>query len=479
MSTQSTHHHRLFMALVGGISAALNTGALVALLSLRGQLADTPYTRALTGAFAVTSFVVFVRFHLLSSARNLGWMLGRGALRWCRLPVALVVLLFLTQTGGDRAGGDLRVLVAQWAAIALPLQLVGLAVLRGVAHSVNNAPGNQRHAVFFGMGSEARKLNLRLQRSPILGIRVVGYYNDVPVEPRAGETLPPYLGRYEDAAAPIQSNDFEIVFLAMGQPDTSEAEGAHIMAEIVDRLCDSTAAIYLVPELHFIEDLETNSTDLAGVSLLALHDIPILGLSRMLKRVVDIGGAALLLLLLWPAMLAIALAVRLDSPGPVVFRQRRYGERGQPIVVHKFRSMRVAMQDEGAAGEEGLRQARSGDDRITAVGRYLRRTSLDELPQLFNVLSGTMSLVGPRPHAAEHNEQYRRLIPGYMLRHSVKPGITGWAQINGLRGLTDTPDKMQRRVEYDRYYITHWSLWLDLKILVKTIPSIISGRNAV
>jgi putative colanic acid biosysnthesis UDP-glucose lipid carrier transferase len=474
MSTESTHHHRLFMALVGGISAALNTGALIALLALRGQSGDTPYTRALTGAFAVAAFVVFARFHLVSSARHLGWMLGRGALRWCRLPVALVVLLFVAQTGSNGADGDLRVLVAQWAAIALPLQLVGLAVLRGVAHSINNAPGNQRHAVFFGMGGQARKLNQRLQRSPILGIRVVGYYNDAPVTPRAGETLPPYLGRYEDATTPMRSNDFEIVFLGMGRP-----EGAKVMADIVKRLGDCTAAIYLVPELHLLDDLETTSTDLAGVALLALHDIPIQGLSRMVKRGVDVAGATLLLALLWPAMLAIALAVRLDSPGPAMFRQRRHGERGRPIVVNKFRTMHVASHEAGADNAEGVRQARSGDERITAVGRLLRRTSLDELPQLFNVLSGTMSLVGPRPHAAEHNEQYRRLIPGYMLRHSVKPGITGWAQINGLRGLTDTPDKMQRRVEYDRYYITHWSLWLDLQILVKTIPSIISGRNAV
>ncbi len=480
MSTQSTHHHRLFMALVGVISAALNTGALVALLLLRGQTGDTPYTRALTGAFAVAAFVVFARFHLIASARHLWWMLGRGAWRWCRLPIALMVLLFVTH--GDSGTTALRTLVVQWAAIALPLQLVGLAVLRGVAHSINNAPGNLRRAVFFGMGSEARKLNLRLRRSPILGIHVKGYYNDAPVAPRDGEVLPPYLGHYEDAAARIQANDYEIVFLAMGQPSMARAdatEAKDITADIVTRLYDSTAAIYLVPELHYLEDVATTGADLAGVPLLALHDVPILGLSRVLKRAVDIAGAALLLALLWPVMLAIALVIRLDSPGPVMFRQRRNGEHGRAIVVHKFRSMRVAAHDEGEAEEQGVRQARSGDDRITGVGRYLRRTSLDELPQLFNVLGGSMSLVGPRPHAAEHNEEYRQLIPGYMLRHSVKPGITGWAQINGLRGLTDTPDKMQRRVEYDRYYITHWSLWLDLQILLKTIPSIVSGRNAV
>jgi putative colanic acid biosysnthesis UDP-glucose lipid carrier transferase len=470
MSTQSSHHHRLFMALAGGISATLNTGAFVALLSLHAQFDTTLYARAVAGVLALVAFALFARFHLLASARHLTWMLGRGARRWFKLLIALAALLLLTH----RIDKDLCLLLAQWAALALPLQLAGLAVLRGIAHSINNAPGNQRNAVFIGLGPEARKLNLRLRRSPILGIRVVGYYDEEPVVAEAGEVLPPYLGRYTDTDARIQANDFEVVFIATGRLD-----GEQITAGIVSRLYDSTAAIYFVPESRFVEDLAANSTDLAGVPLLALHEMPILGLSRVLKRIVDMVGAGLLLLLLSPIMFAVAIAVRIDSPGPILFRQLRYGERGEPIVVHKFRSMHFARRDDEGAGEMGLRQAYSGDSRITAVGRFLRRSSLDELPQLFNVLGGSMSLVGPRPHAAEHNEMYRRMIPGYMLRHSVKPGITGWAQINGLRGMTDTPDKMQRRVEYDRYYITHWSLWLDLQILLKTIPEIILGRNAV
>lgn len=458
------------MGLAGGISAALNVGAFIALLPLHGQISESPYVRTVTGALAIAAFVVFARFHLLASARHLSWMLRRGALCWFRLLIAMAVLLLITHSGGK----DLCLLLVQWVALALPLQIAGLALLRGIAHSINNAPGNQRDAVFFGLGNEARKLNLRLRRSPILGIRVVGYYSDVPIAPNPGETLPPWLGGYADAAGRIQANDFAVVFIATGQLD-----GGQITTDIVNRLYDSTAAIYFVPESRFVKDLAANRTDLAGVPLLALHEMPILGLSRLLKRGIDIVGAILLLLLLWPVMLATAIAVRIDSPGPILFRQLRYGERGEPIVVHKFRSMYVEYHDGQDAGQSGLRQAYSGDRRITPVGRYLRRSSLDELPQLFNVLGGSMSLVGPRPHAAEHNEMYRRLIPGYMLRHSVKPGITGWAQINGLRGVTDTPEKMQRRVEYDRYYITHWSLWLDLQILAKTIPEIISGRNAV
>ncbi len=470
MSTQSSHHHRLFMALAGGLSATLNAGALLALLPPHIAGGELLYLRVLAGLLAVVAFILFARFHLLSSARDLWWMLGRGALRWTRLFAAIALLALLARPGGENG----LVLLAKWAVIALPLQLVGLAVLRGAAHSINNAPGNQRDAVFFGMGSEARKLNLRLRRSPILGVRVIGYYSDAPVVPRAGETLPPYLGRFADATARIQANDFEVVFIATGKLDAE-----NITNEIVQQLYDSTAAIYFVPESRFVEDLATYSTDLAGVPLLALHDMPILGLSRLLKRTVDLIGAFVMLLLLSPVMIVIAILIRLDSPGPILFRQLRYGERGEPIVVHKFRSMRAFTHDEEAANQGVVQQAVAGDDRITSVGRFLRRSSLDELPQFLNVLGGSMSLVGPRPHAAEHNELYRRLIPGYMLRHSVKPGITGWAQINGLRGITDTPDKMQRRVEYDRYYITHWSLWLDLQILMRTIPEIISGRNAI
>ncbi|WP_447639515.1 undecaprenyl-phosphate glucose phosphotransferase [Pandoraea norimbergensis] len=471
MSTQTTYHHRLFMAVVGGISAVLNAGAFFAVLLFNGQNPYTPYGLTLVSALGVAAFIVFARFHLLASARDAKWMLGRGAMRWCRVLLTMIVLLFLTY---DRPE-DVRVMLAEWAGLALPLQMLGLAALRGAAHSINNAPGNQRRAAFFGFGPEARKLNLRLRRSPILGIQVAGYYNDAPVAPEDGEVLPPYLGRYADAAAHIQASSYEIVFIAIGQQDNKE-----LTADIVNRLYDSTAAIYLLPEFRFPGDLPLTGTDLAGVPLLALHDITVQGFLRMIKRGMDIAGASLLLFFLWPVMIGIAIAVRLDSPGPILFRHRRYGERGQPIIVRKFRSMRVVQpEDAAAAATGGLRQAHAGDSRITTLGRHLRRTSLDELPQLLDVLGGAMSLVGPRPHAEEHNEMYRRLIPGYMLRHSVKPGITGWAQINGLRGETETPDKMQRRVEYDRYYITHWSLWLDIKILLKTIPVMITGHNAL
>ena len=176
--------------------------------------------------------------------------------------------------------------------------------------------------------------------------------------------------------------------------------------------------------------------------------------------------------MLLPIMLVIGIAVKLSSPGPVIFRQRRYGLYGEQIIVYKFRSMRVT--------EDGnkVTQATKDDARVTRIGAFLRRTSLDELPQFINVLQGRMSIVGPRPHAVAHNEQYRKLIKGYMLRHKVKPGITGWAQVNGLRGETETLDKMEARIRYDLDYLRRWSLWLDLWIVLCTIKVVLKRENA-
>ncbi len=200
-----------------------------------------------------------------------------------------------------------------------------------------------------------------------------------------------------------------------------------------------------------------------GVPVVPLYDTPLSGINRVLKRVEDIVLSSLILLLISPVLCCIALAVKLSSPGPIIFRQTRYGMDGKPIMVWKFRSMKVMEND------KVVTQATQNDPRVTRVGNFLRRTSLDELPQFINVFTGGMSIVGPRPHAVAHNEQYRTLIEGYMLRHKVKPGITGWAQINGWRGETDTLEKMEKRIEFDLEYIREWSLWFDIKIVFLTI----------
>lgn len=470
VSSPAHNPHRSFMILTGLICALLNSGCFF-LLSLWHDVHSTLYISWVPTLLAIAAFVVFLRFTLLISARNMVWMLGRGIVRWFNvLFLALVALFFLPRSTTDTAW--LRLLLEQWIAITLPLQLIALYSLRRTAFQINNASSSRRAAVFFGMGPEARKLAMRLNRSPILGIHALGYFSDMPValRPEEEHVIPPYLGRYPDALPRIDSGEFGMAFVTL-----DDEKQRPLTADLMNRLCDSTAAIYLMPESPLLADMTASSADIAGVPLLALHETHMVGLSRSIKRSMDLILGGLALLMLSPIMLVVALAIKMDSPGPVIFRQRRYGERGLPITVFKFRSMRV---NAGKEADGTLKQASVGDSRVTRVGRFLRKSSLDELPQLFNVMSGTMSLVGPRPHAAEHNEMYRRLIRGYMLRHSVKPGITGWAQIHGFRGETETQDKMQSRVEYDRYYITHWSLMLDLKILARTALLVLWDRNA-
>jgi putative colanic acid biosysnthesis UDP-glucose lipid carrier transferase len=244
------------------------------------------------------------------------------------------------------------------------------------------------------------------------------------------------------------------------------------VTRLLEELKDTTASVYFVPDLYAFDTMQAQVCDLDGIPLFAVRETPFNGMNGVLKRGSDIVFATVLLLMIWPVLLALAAGVRLSSPGPALFRQRRYGLYGESIYVYKFRTMRVC--------EDGhtVTQAQRNDPRVTRFGSFLRRTSLDELPQLFNVLSGTMSLVGPRPHAVSHNEEYRKVIAGYMLRHKVRPGITGWAQVNGYRGETETVEKMQRRVEYDLDYLRNWSLRLDLNILVRTALLVWRDRNA-
>jgi putative colanic acid biosynthesis UDP-glucose lipid carrier transferase len=213
--------------------------------------------------------------------------------------------------------------------------------------------------------------------------------------------------------------------------------------------------------------------DMVGdMPVIAVCETPFYGINGLIKRASDICLATVILTLVSPLMLAIAIGIKVSSPGPMLFRQRRYGIDGREIVVYKFRTMTV-LEDGGV-----VTQATSNDRRVTRLGAFLRRTSLDELPQFINVLQGRMSVVGPRPHAVAHNEIYRKIIRGYMIRHKVKPGITGLAQVNGMRGETDNVDKMAKRIEYDLAYLRNWSLWLDLKIVLSTIPVVLKMENA-
>src|SRR5690606_18291233 len=230
-------------------------------------------------------------------------------------------------------------------------------------------------------------------------------------------------------------------------------------------------SVYFLPDVYVFDLMQARFDTVGGMPVIAISETPFMGFNSVLKRGTDVAVSATALVLLGPLMVLVAIAVKLGSPGPVLFKQRRYGLYVEEIYIYKFRSMTVL--DDGPT----IVQARPGDGRITRLGRFLRRTSLDELPQFINALQGRMSVVGPRPHAVAHNEEYRKLIKGYMLRHKVKPGITGWAQVNGLRGETATLDKMEARIQYDLDYLRNWSLWLDLWIILKTVKVVLTREN--
>jgi putative colanic acid biosynthesis UDP-glucose lipid carrier transferase len=274
------------------------------------------------------------------------------------------------------------------------------------------------------------------------------------------------LGGIEDVVRYVKAHAVHVVYITL--PMTRDPR----IVRMLDELRDTTASVYFVPSTLPFDMMQARVDRIGNVPVIAVCETPFYGINGVLKRSTDIVIAATVLLTIWPLMAAIALGIRLTSRGPILFRQRRCGLDGKEIVVLKFRTMTVC--------EDGpeIRQARRHDPRVTPFGAFLRRTSLDELPQFFNVLAGSMSIVGPRPHAAAHNEQYRRLINGYMLRHKVRPGITGWAQINGFRGETESIEKMKRRIDYDLDYLNHWSLSLDLWIMLKTAVLLVTDRKA-
>jgi len=242
--------------------------------------------------------------------------------------------------------------------------------------------------------------------------------------------------------------------------------------KIVEELADSTVSVFLVPDMFTFNLMNSRWLDYQGITAISIYDTPFAGLGSFIKRTEDIIVGSMIMALIAFPMLMIAVGIKLTSPGPVFFKQKRYGRDGREIAVWKFRSMTV--MDNGGKVE----QAKKNDARITPFGGFLRRTSLDELPQFINVLGGSMSIVGPRPHAVAHNEEYRKQIQGYMLRHKIKPGITGLAQVNGFRGETDTLEKMEGRIRYDLQYIRNWSLLLDLRIIFMTVFKGFVHKNA-
>ena len=345
----------------------------------------------------------------------------------------------------------------QWAAMA-----VGRTVLRYRAAN----PRLRQSAVIVGAGPLGAKVARALSENREDGRDFVDWFDDRTDERIHAETGGRMLGALKDAAPYIRANGIKEVYITL--PLGSQPR----ILELLESVQGTTASIFFVPDVFGISIIQGRLQDMNGVPVVGICETPFTGTNELVKRISDLVLASIILLMISPLLLAIAIGVKLSSPGPVIFRQRRNGLDGGEITVYKFRSMTA--QDNGPVVE----QATKDDPRITPFGAFLRRTSLDELPQFFNVLQGQMSIVGPRPHAVAHNELYRELIKAYMVRHKVKPGITGWAQINGLRGETETIEKMKARVEYDLEYLRNWSIGLDLQIIVRTVRVVLFDRNA-
>ena len=356
--------------------------------------------------------------------------------------------------------------ILNWLWIGPAAQVASHLLFRVAAPALLALQGLPKRAVIVGMNEQGIELATRMDKSPYSNIKLVGFFDDRDPA-RLPQTQPWRLvGKLAELASYTKQNHIGLIYLSL--PMATQPR----ILNILDDLRDTTASVYFVPDMFVTDLIQGQMNNVCNMPVVSVCETPFTGTNALLKRGSDIVLSLLITGILSPLLAGIALAVKYTSRGPVIFRQRRYGLDGEEIIVYKFRSMTVC--------EDGphILQARKDDNRFTPIGAFLRKTSLDELPQFFNVLQGRMSIVGPRPHAVAHNEQYRKLIKGYMLRHKVKPGITGWAQVNGLRGETRTLDKMQARVRYDLDYLRHWSLGLDLKIILMTVGVVFKDQYA-
>ncbi len=383
--------------------------------------------------------------------------------------VLTIAVLAVTAIIFDVVSDISRKAIGVWA-VAAPLSIMVLHVVRRKFLTFIRRTGrNSRQYAIVGATSLGVKLASTIEEMDWLGYKNAGFYDDRGLADNRGVDSGAFnqkVGNYDDLLRDIHAGDIDFVYIAL--PMAAEPR----IQKLVDRLADTTVSVFMVPDFSVFNPIRVRWNTVQGIPVVSLYDTPFGEFETSMKRMMDVVLSSLILCVIAIPMLIIALGVKYTSPGPVFFKQRRYGVGGKPIEVWKFRSMTAT--DNG----DVVKQATKNDARITPFGAFLRKTSLDELPQFINVLQGTMSIVGPRPHAAAHNEYYRTQVHGYMQRHKVKPGITGLAQVNGCRGETDTDEKMQARVKYDLQYINHWSLWLDIKIFFQTFLKGFIGKNA-
>jgi Undecaprenyl-phosphate glucose phosphotransferase len=456
-------------AVVGGVVRACDfvivVGSGLLAYELRHGSVDMPaeYLIAIiVGALLTLNYMHFARVYRFNNLRRPQNQIGPLTAGWIVVILSLIALAYFTKTSGFFS----RAWVAMW----LSMSYGGFLALRVVvAWQIEQWRREGRLSVnvaIIGSGSLAHDLAEHLTGRTDTSFAIVGIFSladENEGQPR-GTAARLADGDIDDLVLLAQGNAIDDIVVAL--PWTAAADLARVMKKLHALPVD----VRLAPETLDLPIPPRGFSSLAGVPMLDLYERPLSGWSLILKAIEDRILAALILVMVLPLLAVIAILVRLGSPGPALFRQRRYGFNNNEITIFKFRTMRWKGDGDGDGdGDADVVQATRHDPRVTSLGGFLRRTSLDELPQLFNVLRGDMSLVGPRPHAVVHNQMYAEIIDDYLSRHRVKPGITGWAQVNGLRGETDTPEKMRARVRYDLYYIDHWSLLFDLKILFLTI----------
>lgn len=464
MSHNSHWNLRSNASIVTSLQRLLDPILTVLLLMILAQLYRIPFTTSLR-IFAVTAFLLILpvfksmgiylpyrslALHLMSIRLVVGWFIVMGL---------ILFIGFATKTSTILS----RALILSWSlSVPVVLLLVRLMVWAKL-RQLRISGRNSKSAVIAGVNKVSENLAEQICECKYLGIRLKGFFDDTPSSKFSNI---PVIGTLSEVPEYVRQHNIDIVYLACATDDESQLTG------LMEALQDTTACVYFIPSLLMYCLKYGRSYEINGVPLISIWEIPFSDLQNIFKRAIDIVLSGLALVVSSPVMTVIAIGIKLSSPGPILFKQRRYGLNGQEIVVYKFRSMTVMEDDDLVV------QATRSNRRITSFGTFLRKTSLDELPQFLNVWQGRMSLVGPRPHTVVHNEMYRKLISGYMLRHKVKPGITGWAQVNGCRGETETLDKMKRRIDYDLDYLKNWSISLDIHILLRTIFIIFKDQNA-
>ncbi|MFM2587046.1 undecaprenyl-phosphate glucose phosphotransferase [Vibrio sp. TBV020] len=415
------------------------------------------------------SALLFVFFAEQSSLyRNRGAFTQKGEFKnilsvWMQTLLVLLLFAFFTKWTEIHS----RVVVTAWM-LATPITLItcrlaGNQLLRSHYKKFDY----KQKAIIVGVSNAGIRLAQDIQSDKSSNLEFVGFYDDrEPSRLPASSQEHQILGTIADSVTKAKMREIRHVYIALPMGEVKRVK------DVVNMFSDTTARVYLIPDIYTYELMQARWRTIGNSPTISIQDTPFYGLASVTKRLEDIALASLITLLISPVLFFVALGVKLSSPGPIVFKQLRYGLDGEAIEVWKFRSMRTT--DNGSV----VKQATKNDPRVTRFGAFIRRTSLDELPQFINVLQGRMSIVGPRPHAVAHNEEYRQIVDKYMLRHKVKPGITGLAQVNGYRGETDTLDKMEKRVEYDLRYIQNWSLTLDIKVIVLTVFKGFVGKTA-